>query len=217
MGLGLITGIFGGHDTLKPLPDLHGFDEAVCVTDNPGLQADGWKIIVKTSNFDSRRAAKSPKMQPWRYLSTYSAVWVDGSVRIHDGRFSQFAREHLAADDFLAWEHPEPRNCLYQEADYCQDWPKYANEPIRQQTAAYREAGMPEGFGLWAAGTIGMNRTPRTSMFALSWYSHNISWSYQDQISLPFLSWHMDFPIATWDAHEFNNDMITFHQHNRSD
>jgi len=217
VGLTLITGVFGGHDFLRPLPALHGFDEAVCVTDDPTLRSEGWEFILEPPGADSRRTAKRPKMNPWLYTSSDSTVWIDASVQIHDGRFSSFTREHLTRDDFLVWEHPEERNCLYQEADYCQDWPKYAAEPIREQTAAYRSSGMPEGFGLWAAGTVGMNRTDKVVEFATSWIQQNSVWSYQDQISLPYLVWMTGFPVATWDAHELNNDMITFHQHSRSD
>jgi len=217
VGLGVITAIFGGHDPLRPLPTPHGFDEAVCVTDNPHLAADGWRVVVEPKSGRPRLAAKKAKMLPWQYLMSSSSVWIDGSVQIHDNRFSVFVREHLAAHDLVVWDHPEPRDCLYQEADYCQDWPKYADQPLRQQTAHYLEQGMPEHFGLYAAGCVGMRHTQAVKDFGWAWYDEQHRWSIQDQVSLPFLLWKKNKPFGIWEANELNNDMVTFHQHYKVD
>lgn len=216
MGLAIITGIFGGFDFLRSLPASHGFDEAICVTDDPSLQADGWTVVVAPKSEHPRLAAKRPKMVPWMYTDCSHSVWIDGAFEVRDGKFSQFVREHLTRHDLVVWQHPENRNCLYQEADYCQDWPKYNRDPIRQQTAAYRAAGMPEHFGLYAAGTVGMRHTANVKKFGWAWLDECNRWSIQDQISLPFLLWQQQKTFGAWDAHEFHNDMLTYHSHNRA-
>ena len=216
MGLALITGIFGGFDFLRALPAAHGFDEAICVTDDPTLRADGWTVVTEPRSDHPRLAAKRPKMVPWLYTNCYHSVWIDGAFEVRDGQFSRFVREHLARHDLVVWQHPESRNCLYQEADYCQDWPKYSSDPIREQTAAYRAAGMPENYGLYAAGAVGMRHTANVKAFGWAWLDECNRWSIQDQISLPFLLWKQQKAFGTWEAHEFHNDMLTYHLHTRA-
>ena len=183
VGLAIVTGIFGGYDVLRALPASHGFDEAICVTDDPNLRATGWTIVTEPKTDHPRLAAKRPKMLPWLYTSLGASVWIDGAFEVRDGRLAEFAREHLTRHDFVVWQHPESRNCLYQEADYCQGWPKYSNDPIREQTAHYRAQGMPEGFGLWAAGTVGMRHTADVKGFGWAWWDECNRWSIQDQVS----------------------------------
>jgi len=216
VGLTLITGIFGGFDFLRSLPASHGFDVAICVTDDPTLRAEGWTVITEPKADHPRLAAKRPKMAPWLYTDSGSSVWIDGAFEVRDGRFSQFVREHLTHHDLVVWQHPESRDCLFQEADYCQDWPKYSGDPIREQTAAYRAAGMPEHFGLYAAGTVGMRHTADVKGFGWAWLDECNRWSIQDQISLPFLLWQRQKAFSTWGAHEFHNDMLAYHLHNRT-
>lgn len=215
MGLALITGIFGGYDVLRPLPALHGFDEAICVTDDPGLFASGWTMVVQEKDPHPRLASKRPKMLPWLYTQAGASVWIDGAFEVRGPEFAQFVRDHLARHDLVVWKHPEARDCIYQEADYCQDWPKYSDQPIREQTAAYKQIGMPEHWGLFAAGTVGMRHNRDTQGFGWAWWDECNRWSIQDQISLPYLLWSMRKPFGVWDAHEFHNDILTYHMHNR--
>ena len=215
MGLGLITAIYGEYDELRPLPVGHGFDDAVCITDNPNLAADGWRILVDPSTEPPRLAAKRPKFLPDDYLTTSASVWIDAAFAVCDHRFAEFAAEHLARHELVVWDHPETRDCLYQEATYCQGWPKYQWEPIPAQTAAYRAAGMPEHFGLFAAGTIGRRHTPAMRQFGDAWLRECQTWSIQDQISLPFLLWREGITVGLWEAHEFQNNLLTYHPHLR--
>lgn len=218
MGLAIITAIFGSYDELQPLPAGHGFDDAVCVTDNPYLAADGWRIVMaQPSENHPRLAAKRAKMMPWEYVSTDASVWIDGSRRVANIDFRAFVERHLSQHDLVMWDHPENRDCLYQEAAYCQDWGKYSAWPIREQVAAYRTEGMPEHFGLWCASVIGMRHTAQVKDFGAAWLAEQHRWSIQDQVSLPYLLWKLNKGIGTWDAHEFNNEFIQYHPHQRSD
>lgn len=218
MGLGIITAIYGSFDDLRPLPSNHGFDQAVCVTDNPNLVAEGWELIVEdAAGLHPRLAAKQAKMMPWSYLQTDASVWIDGSRSINGAEFRPFVEQHLEHNDLVMWDHPENRDCLYQEAAYCESWGKYSQWPIRAQVESYRAEGMPEHFGLWCASVIGMRFTPQACEFGAAWLEEQHRWSIQDQVSLPYLLWKLDKSIATWNAHEFNNDLITFHPHKRAD
>jgi len=215
MTISLITAIFGGYDILKELPDGHGFPKAICVTDNPDLKANGWEIIVTPSNRPSRLAAKVPKMLPFDYVDSDFAVWLDASFEVVDTALANFCRDSLGNNDFVVWGHPENRDCLYQEATYCQDWPKYCEYPIREQTSFYRSEGMPEHFGLFAAGTIVWRNNKNARDFGKAWLTENERWSIQDQISLPYLLWKLQPAAGTFALGEFDNPYLRYYPHTR--
>jgi hypothetical protein len=213
--ISLVTSIYGGHDNLKPLPVGHGFDDAVCITDNPDLQAEGWRTIVVPSSEPPRLAAKHPRMMPFDFVDTDVAVWLDAAFAVVGDGFAEFCLDSLADKDLIAWQHPENRNCLYQEATYCQDWPKYASQPIREQTAHYRAEGMTEGFGLWACGTLVWRNSESAKEVGQAWLYENKRWSIQDQVSLPYVLWKLEPSFGVFPAHEFLNPYLQWHQHNR--
>ena len=213
MGLTLVTAVFGGFDNPKPLPLDHGFDDAVLVTDNPDAAPAGWRVIVDNFSEHPRLAAKRAKLAPWFYVDVESSVWVDGSCQILDGQFHAWIREQTPAD-LTAWQHPEQRDCLFQEASYCQDWTKYADQPIRDQTSRYRAAGMPEHYGLYACGTLRWEHTPAAKDFGNEWLDEQTTGSIQDQISLPFLLWSRPLNFATFNQHQYSNPFLRWHAHN---
>lgn len=216
MGLTLVTAVYGDYDDIAPLPADHGFDDAVLVTGSPDLAVPGWRTVYVPGTGRHRLDAKTPKLAPWRFMETDASVWIDGSAEVVDGGLRAWIDEHPLAE-LRAWPHPEPRSCLYDEATYCQDWPKYAREPLREQTASYRAAGMPEQFGLWACGTLYWRHTARAKAFGEAWLLEQYRWSIQDQVSLPFLLWsragQIDFgPFA---GHEYANPFLRWRPHRR--
>lgn len=217
MNVTLVTAIYGDHDTLHGLPAEHGFDDAVCVTDDSTLRAEGWRVIVAPSDDPPRLAAKAPKMLPFDFVKAEVVVWIDAAFEVVGGGFRDFCLAALVAKDVVAWNHPENRDCLFQEAAYCQDWAKYSGEPIRDQTAHYRAEGMPEGFGLWACGAIVWRNREAAREFGRAWYAENRRWSIQDQVSFPFLLWKLQPDFAVFPAHEFQNPHLRWHSHRRAD
>jgi len=213
VGLTLVTAVFGGFDNPKPLPPDHGFDDAVLVTDNPDAAPAGWRVIVDDFSEHPRLAAKRAKLAPWFYVDVQSSVWVDGSCQILDGQFHTWITEQTPAD-LTAWQHPEQRDCLFQEASYCQDWEKYSDQPIREQTSRYRAAGMPEHHGLYACGTLRWEHTPAAIDFGDEWLREQTTGSIQDQISLPFLLWSLPLNFATFNQHQYANPFLRWHAHN---
>jgi len=216
MRVALITAIYGGHDKPKPLPLEHGFDEAILVSDSGELSAEGWTSrAVPRGAMSPRLASKLPKMQPFDYVDADIAVWLDGSFSIDGPGFRDFCVDSLADYDLVTWAHPdrEKRDCLYLEALECQHWPKYNDYPIPAQTAHYRAEGMPEGFGLWACGTIAWRNTPEAREFGRLWLIENMRWSIQDQVSLPYLVWKHRPRLGEFAAHEYDNPYLTWHHH----
>ena len=215
LGTTLVTALYGDFEPLRPLPAFHGFDDAVCFTDDPELQADGWRMVVLPSDLHPRLAAKAPKMLPFDFVKTEFAVWIDAAFEITGEGFREFCEQAVVGKDLVVWEHPDlwHRSCLYQEAAYCQDWPKYCDWPIREQTEHYRAEGMPEGFGLWACGAIVWRNNDKARQFGQAWYEENLRWSIQDQVSFPYLVWKLNPNFGVFPAREFHNPYLTWWEH----
>jgi hypothetical protein len=209
----LVTAIYGDYDYLQPLPESHGFTRAICVTDNPELDAPGWEVVHSPSEAEPILAAKWPKMKPFDFVTEDVAVWLDASFIVQDRGWRDFCVESLGGSDVVAWAHPEARDCLYQEAEYCQDWEKYKRYDIRKQTEHYRADGMPERFGLWACGALVWRNTQEAKKFGSLWLVHQSRWSIQDQISFPYLVWKQNIKLGTFPAHEFLNPYLTYVGH----
>jgi len=203
MRVAIVTASFASFDPVRPLPKNHGFDDAVCVSDNLVEFGSGWRShVVKTSE-SPRLAAKRPKMMPWLYTDCDAAIWVDASFELTDS-FGEWAREHLTRHDFVVWQHPEGRNDFLDEAAVCWDWPKYRGSDLRSQTKRYLEAGMPRGWGLFACGVVGYRFTSEVKRLGSLWHLEQER-SVQDQVSLPFLLWREGLPFGIWQANEYSN------------
>ena len=216
MTVSLFTAIFDRYDTPKPLPDGHGFDEAIMFVDNSVKPAEGWSSRFHNNIVHPRLDAKRPKMMPFNFTNADICVWIDGSFEIVDIGFKDFCVDALGDKDFIVWQHPDIaiRDCLYKEAQFCQDWPKYKNQPIREQVEFYRSEGMPENFGLWACGTIVWRNTEMAKAFGEEWFMQNQRWSIQDQISFPYLVWKMQPNFGVFPDHEYDNRFINWVKHN---
>lgn len=216
MNIALVTAIYGGYDTLHPLPAGHGFDDAVCVTDDPMMAADGWRTVVEPHpHMPPRLAAKQAKCQPWRYTPMPASVWIDGSAEVTGPGLRAAADHLLPTHDLVVFAHPEPRHDAYEEAEFCRDWPKYAGWPIREQMKHYRKEGLPVGSGLWACGVIGRRHTRRIQRFGDEWLDEQMRWSIQDQLSFPYLVWRDDLTVRTWGPPLWGpgNPWIRWHAH----
>lgn len=213
MSVALVTAIYGDYDVLQPLPENHGFDRAICVTDNPNLEPKGWEIVYAPSHMPAILAAKRPKMMPFDFVSEDVAVWLDGSFLIHDRGWRDFCVQSIEGHDLVAWSHPDTRTCLYEEAAFCQWWPRYQPYPIPQQVEAYRAEGMPEGFGLWACGGLVWRNNEDAKRFGATWLEHQRVWTIQDQISFPYLVWKMKPNLGSFPAHQFLNPYLTYVGH----
>jgi hypothetical protein len=203
MRIAIVTANFGGYDPLSPAPN--GFDDAVVVTDSEEHAADGWRVHLEPTPNDPRLAGKIPKMNPWRYTDCDAAVFMDASIEVTYDRLREWVEPLLAVHDLIVWSHPEGRTCLRQEAEVCQDWPKYAPYDIRGQVNHYDTEGMPHGWGLFACGLIGWRFTDEAKRFGDLWLNEQYAWSIQDQVALPYLLWASGKPFGIWPAHQYQN------------
>jgi hypothetical protein len=187
----LLSAIYDRYDTLKPTLPQQGIDvEWVLVTDDEALYRGdvdplGWQIVYEPQpSVHPNRAAKNPKMLPAEYTAAEKSVWLDASFAVVSPTFVADVLGH--ADPVAQFVHPW-RDCLHAEAAASASIPKYAGEPILDQAEAYRGAGHPSGWGLWATGVIGRHHTPEVLAWGNAWLAENHRWSFQDQISHPYV------------------------------
>jgi len=214
----ILTAIYGDFDPLRPLPANHGFDRAVCVTDNANLSADGWEMMVVPSNLAPRLAAKRPKMLPFEFVDADLVVWLDAAFEIVGDGFKKFCEDSVDGYDFVVWDHPDrsTRPDAYAEAQYSRTMHKYKNQKIEAQADHYFNLGLPTGSGLWACGTIVWRNTGSVKEFGRLWYKENFIWSIQDQISFPYLAWRLKPNFGVFPAHEYENPYLKWWMHERN-
>ncbi|MFJ8538168.1 glycosyltransferase domain-containing protein [Streptomyces sp. NPDC093591] len=199
----IVTAIYDGYDSLKPVLPQAGVDvEWICVHDGEPPDAEaaqGWTLVYEPRpGVHPNRAAKHPKYEPWRYTDAGVSLWVDASFRVVSAQFAIEAVAKLTDEEPIAqFVHPW-RNCLYAEAKESAGLAKYAGEPVLEQADRYSELGHPESWGLWATGVIGRRHTAAVRELGVRWLAETYEWSFQDQISQPFVLRETGLRPAPW-------------------
>ena len=189
----VITGVAGGYDKPVEQNPISGVD-FIFFTDGVSVPKAGsiWQVedLNTPPGLDPRRMAKFPKINPQRYplLREYDyTLWIDGTLHIKDPSYVDTMISHVK-NGLVFSPHFENRDA-YSEATIT-GHPKYWNEPLSQQAEFYREEGFPEGTQLYECTTLGMDPNhPEALRLSENWLEHNLFWSYQDQVSLPFCVW----------------------------
>lgn len=206
----LYTAIFGGYDTLKQPKSQDASCDFVCFTDQKMPPRVGaWRVIhVKTGHeVHPRTQAKQFKIlshrvfpggrlalryAPWsRRRRVDLSIWVDASLQIKSATFVTDMRNRLGDGHWAMFVHPD-RDCIYDEALVSMTMRKYRDLPIRPQMETYRSV-VPPHSGLYAC-TVIVRREPSGERLERAhelWWNENITWTYQDQLSLPFVLRHV--------------------------
>jgi hypothetical protein len=200
------TAIFGDYDTLKQPAAQDQSSEFVCFTDaklpsstkgwhvvhvtadrklHPRMQAKQFKLLSHKV-FPNGRAADSFASSALRRPADIS-IWIDGSVQIRSSSFVRDLRAALGEQDWAMFSHPD-RDCIYDEAQVCAAMFKYHGLPLFLQVEAYRSTVPPHG-GLYACTVIVRREPAPEGLKAVNslWWEENLRWTYQDQLSLPYV------------------------------
>lgn len=209
----VLTAIYGGYDTLKDPPEQSIDCEWVCVTDDPDLRSDIWRIEYEAfKDVHPRLAAKNAKFVPWRYSQAEQSVWIDGSAQITSSTFVAEVLETLGDSHIAQIEHPW-RGCIYEEARASYELPKYEGLPVYEQVRTYRNEGHPENWGLWATGLIARNHTSEMERLGVHWFQECNLWTYQDQLSEPHLLRRLGIRPVEFEHPLHGNPWISWHNH----
>jgi len=225
------TAIYGDYDVLQEQTEQSVLTDFVCFTDSAGVcQSQIWKVIqnCERPELHPRMRAKYfkilshlvfPKGMISRQLVTAAwpshlydyIIWIDGSIQIKSPLFVEMIVDHIPRRGLTMLKHPD-RDCIYQEA-LASLWlqpVKYGKLPIIQQVESYRSRGYPPRNGLFAATIIGRrSRDKDLNLINNSWWAENVHWTYQDQLSLPFVLWQsgqccIPINVSLWSNNYFD-------------
>lgn len=202
------TTIYGDYDNLKDQPDIGA--DYICFTDNPNLKSDCWEIRYEPiyQHLHPRLRAKFHKLIcPFDTLS----LFIDGSMTIVNPNIIDELSKFLH-NGWATYIHPSGRTCIETELAESLRMLKYQNIPIKEQVIHYFKQGFPRDFGMWACGV--MLRDGKFSDFGSKWMLENLAWTYQDQISLPYLVWKEKFPLDTIELDQYAGDLFKISHHN---
>lgn len=97
--------------------------------------------------------------------------------------------------DFVTRRHMR-RDCAYDEGFYCINKKKDSEAIIRKQLRFYGSEGFPIHNGLYATFIILRRHTKRLKEFSELWWKQIETYSFRDQISLPYVAWKHSMKIS---------------------
>lgn len=215
MRAAVISAAFGGYDEPHEPVQQTTECEWVYVTDNPELEAPGWDVVLAPGyGMHPRREAKVPKCFPFLYaaLGTDVTIWLDGSMAVCSPSFVGDMVALADTADVAQFVHPW-RDCIYAEATESAPLPKYREEPVGAQAAAYLEAGHPQHWGLWATGVIVRRHSDPVVNMGRAWWHEIDHWSYQDQVSQPYVLRQADLRPASIPGGVYDNQWLQYRAH----
>jgi len=182
------TAVFGGYDRVfPPVVPEPGIDH-VLVTDDPTMQAPGWRtLVIDSTVYGSSKAANLHyRALIHRMLPGYDvSLYVDGNVRLI-GRTSEVFDGFEASGATLGvFRHPL-RDNIADEVEACISAGKGDAAMLRAEHQAYLAEGFTDDQGLIETTIILKNhRSPDLDPAMALWWDMFSRFGTRDQISLP--------------------------------
>jgi hypothetical protein len=154
-----------------------------------------------------------------RFWHRYDTViWIDGSIQIKSPVFVRELSSYVGSSGWALLPHPD-RDCVYDELGASMPMQKYDGQSLREQVAHYRVTGYPAQAGLWACGVIARTGrvSPQLRQLNEAWWAEIQHWSYQDQLSLPYLLRKLGVSVDRVPLNLWHNDQFEYVPHNRDD
>lgn len=210
----IYTAITNDYDQLvekQPICDSNHF---VAFTDKTYSNTQ-WEIRPSCREFtDANRNAKIHKILSHKYFpETEYSLWMDGTILLQTST-KYLIDKYIKNTDVAVFKHPT-RNCLYAEAQVCQN--KLLDDPqiIQQQIDRYKAEGYPENNGLVEATIILRRHTEQTKQFNELWWEEIKKGSRRDQISFNYAASKCNVKIGYFDGHLTRHNVTKyFHKKN---
>ncbi len=218
----IYSAVTNDFETIKPLIKQEEFDyEAYFFTDQlrflKGPKESGGYTLLDIKEQDelhtSRLTSKQFKVFPEKFLPWIEpgdiTVWVDASFKFMTPNVLAILLNYLGDADLLLFPH-RWRDCVYEEAEFSLELPKYKDVGIEEQVGLYRKLQYPDHAGLYETGCIVRRNTPKVHKLNRLWWNEIIHYSIQDQVSLPYVLDMMHtlrFNVMPFNFKEFDNHL----------
>jgi hypothetical protein len=184
VSVAVLTAVYGGYDNPHPLPPQDIECDSILLSDDTGLQVDGWRTVTLFSDRPARLAAKRPRCRPELVTDADVVVWLDAHVEVTSPSLISELVAELGDAPIGAFRHGY-HTSIRQEAELASTLPKYNGWDLRAQARAYEALGHPHNWGMWTTGVM-VRRPKQTQLFGRLWQGEIDLWGPEDQISLPF-------------------------------
>ena len=206
----VFTGVFGRPDVfLEPAVPLDGV-EAVCYTDLDFVGDSAYRMIkVNLDSLSPPKRNRRVKIFHEEIFDCFDySLYLDSNVELllDPHELIQFLEP---GSDIAVFRHPD-RVCAYHEGRVCMLAGLVDPLVMREQLTAYRGAGFPPRFGLWACTVILRNHTPRMADFSRRWWHEVANHSHRDQVSFPYVVWQMGTQVSEFPGSLKDNEFISW-------
>jgi len=237
MRVAIYTAIFGGYDELKEPPAQDVACDFICFSDAPWVRRhSAWRMVrVRTDRtLHPRMQAKRYKLMShevfpdgrlaFRYdpVSALSfsrprydaTIWVDASLSLRSTGFASDITCSIGGTSWAMFAHPD-RDCIFEEAAVSAGMLKYRGLPLEEQVACYGRRGIQAHSGLHAC-TVIARKEPLPAMLRRAnelWWAENVKWTWQDQLSLPFVLHQLGIGVDRIPGNLWRNDWFDWIPH----
>lgn len=211
--IAIITSIYGNYDNLKEhhINNKNKVDW-YCFTDN-NIQSDFWTIIntpyhinnmnnehneynnyynnINEDDIKNMMSAKYYKINPHEIdiLQNYDYyIWIDGSIILQQEFINNVLSIINNNHKLINFKHHK-RNNIKEELNDSLTINKYINKGLENQYNEYIADNFPDNIGLFENGIIIRKNDNNINKVFDEWWIHNLKYSYQDQISYPYVLW----------------------------
>lgn len=172
--------VTGGFDKLEDhLEDFTA--NYVAFTDQ---QSDTWDCKKPYDKFkNDRRNSRIQKIMPHLFVDAEYSIYLDGNINLKVPA-QQMIDTYLKDKDVAVIRHIG-RDCVYQEAESCQQLEKGDPLELAEQIKEYARKGWKEHAGLAECGVIIRRHTPEVERWNEKWWAQYCRFSERDQLSFP--------------------------------
>jgi hypothetical protein len=237
--IAVITSIYGNYDKIKDQKNVlnRNLVDWYCFTDNNNIKSNYWNIIntpyhiIDTKNNEkivnfknyyknindkkiyNMMCAKYYKSQMHKIdiLKKYKYyIWIDGSIFLRDNFIKNIIIILNKNYNLINFKHSS-RNNIKNETKVSILLNKYKSQNILEQYNIYIKNNFPDNIGLFEKTIfVRKNNLKINDLFDL-WWEHNLKYSYQDQISYPYVLWKKNIiPDYIIEENVFNNKNYSF-------
>jgi hypothetical protein len=235
--IAIITSIYGNYDNLKEHNINHKSNvDWYCFTDNPNIRSNIWRIIntpyhlenldaldvqYKNSYSNVKNEHKIFNMMCAKFykIKTHTIdilqeydyyIWVDGSIFLRPTFLDKIVEQIQEKKELIQFKH-SVRNNIKDETIESIQMQKYKSQKVNEQYVEYIDSGFPDKTGLFENTVFIRKKNTRCNTIFDKWWVHNLKYSYQDQISLPFIYWSFkEKPDYIIEENVFNNTEYSY-------
>lgn len=186
------TVLLGNYEELNEQPVVKdsGID-FICITDNPNLESDSWKIMEYKPIFplDAARSSRFPKICPHKFLSDYDvSLYIDNSIILKTVPETIINDLLDETDTFVCMQHSF-RDTIYKEFEEVTRIQYDFINKIMEQLNSYFLIN-PEILAKkpsWGGFLLRRHNDPKIIEAMEKWFFHVLRYSKRDQLSMNYV------------------------------